>query len=40
MVNAVVDTNVIVAGILTTSATSASLILIDRHRSGDFVLLR
>ena len=39
MVNAVVDTNVIVAGILTSSAASASRSLMDRPRNGDFVLL-
>lgn len=38
MITAVVDTNVIVAGVLTTSSRSASRQLIDRLGAGDFLL--
>ncbi len=38
MVSAVVDTNVLVAGVLTSSSRSASRRLLDRHRRGDFAL--
>jgi putative PIN family toxin of toxin-antitoxin system len=39
MLAAVVDTNVLVAGVLTRSLRSASRRLVDRHRSGEFTLL-
>jgi putative PIN family toxin of toxin-antitoxin system len=39
MVNAVVDTNVLVAGVLTSNPRSSSRRLLDRHRHGDFTLL-
>lgn len=39
MLSAVVDTNVIVAGVLSSNATSASRALIDRLRAGEFLLL-
>jgi putative PIN family toxin of toxin-antitoxin system len=39
MVVAVVDTNVLVSAVLTSSTTSASRRLLDRHRAGDFVLV-
>ena len=38
MVNAVVDTNVIVVGVLTNDPYSASASVIDRHRNGEFLL--
>ena len=36
---AVVDTNVLVAGVLTSSSRSTSRRLLDRHRKGEFTLL-
>ena len=39
MLSAVVDTNVVVAGVLSSNPTSASRALMDRLRAGKFVLL-
>jgi putative PIN family toxin of toxin-antitoxin system len=39
MLSAVVDTNVIVAGVLSSNPTSASRALMDRLRAGEFLLL-
>ena len=39
MVAAVVDTNVLIAAVLTSSARSSSRKVLDRHRAGEFVLI-